>query len=411
MAIFGPPFMPYPHFVLALFSMLLMITTYRGLSKTVMLSSGSYRWLLAMLIWASYTVIVGLGVSLFVGDIVNTGHYISIFNRYGMLIVVSIPTTTCLLCYGYLKGYDYHFYIETIVHAGLIEGFCAIAAFLSPTIKSFFISLMARFGDSTLYSNTWYITVRSYGFASGLVDLFGLGIAIIAGISFFYGCFEKRRYIIYSLIISVAALLNARTGVVLYALALIIGLVYLIRTGRIKGIFRVFVFLLIVYLIIREGLQFVDKSSATFGWLQQGFEGIASFLKTKSIGSEDTTNPLYSLMNTQSWILPNIFRTIIGTGHTLYQAEGYKHSDIGYINEIWLSGVIGCVWLYGNIIKVAIKYWKNKTPLIRLSCVYILICYFVFNIKGAALGYNAGAMAMMMFLFIFNFCSIQEEYY
>ena len=87
------------------------------------------------------------------------------------------------------------FFIEVLCGAGIIEGFTAIFAFISPTVKNIFVSVMRQNTGATLYSNEWYITVRSYGFAGTLVDLFGMGVAIIAGIAFFYGVIKKRRYV------------------------------------------------------------------------------------------------------------------------------------------------------------------------------------------------------------------------
>ena len=183
--VFAPPLIPYPYLFLTIFSFLMLITTYKRKVWIFLKRSGIYYWLLAMAVLAMYTVCVPMLISMFCNDIVNMSHYVSVINRYGVLIVVVSVCVTYLLCKTERDGYSYEFLLESLINAGLIEGVCAVLAFLFPGIKSIFIFFMKRFSESRLYYNTWYITVRSYGFASTLVDVFGLGIGLIAGISFF----------------------------------------------------------------------------------------------------------------------------------------------------------------------------------------------------------------------------------
>lgn len=228
--IFAPPIIPYPQLVLMMVSLILVIGQYRNLYKMVTVKSSMNIWLKGMVLWAMYVVVISLGESLLVGDIVDFPHYIHIFNRYGMLSIVGIPCCLFILCEFQKHNYDISFPIECIINAGIVEGICSIAAFVSPEIKSVFISMMEKFTGGT-YS-IWYTTVRSYGFAGTLVDTFGYGIALIAGICFFYGIIKKRKYIIYSFIIAIATLLNSRTGVAIYFISIGISVLYVLKNAR-----------------------------------------------------------------------------------------------------------------------------------------------------------------------------------
>lgn len=401
--IFAPPFMPYPHLALAVMSGLLLLSKYGTSWRKVLGLCSMKGWLMNILAFAMYIMIVPLSVSLFCDDIVDGSHYLTIINRFGVLLFVVVPCVGLFLCGLYRKGLDERFFIETIIYAGMIEGCCAILAFLSPRLKGFFISLMQRFVGYGLYENTWYLTVRAYGFSRNLLDLFGLGIALIAGIAFFYGVAEKRKFIIYSLVIAAATFLNSRTGLIIYLIAIVYSLIYLAMTGHKRVMFKALVSIGIMFMGVYYIFKMIKLNSYTYNWLNTGINSVLYFFRNKTFqgGSSDS---MMNLFVNQSWQLPRGFRAIIGTGHTLYQAKGYAHSDVGYINDIWLAGIIGCIFLYGFIFMNCIYIVKNSNYIVfKFVSIYLLIATMVFNIKGTVLGYNPGAVVIFLLMFGMKF--------
>lgn len=397
--VFAPPLIPYPHLFLTILSFLMLVTTYKRTAWTVLKKSGIYNWVLAMVLLAMYTVCIPLPISMICGDIVNLSHYISVINRYGVLVVAVSVCATYLLCTAEKKRYSYDFLIECLINAGLIESSCSILAFLSPKVKNLFIFFMGKFSESYLYSNAWYITVRAYGFASTLVDVFGLGIGIIAGVCFFYGIIGKKRYIIESLIIAVATLLNSRTGVLVYAIAVALSIAYVVFKGNPKMVLTTFAAIGLLAVGALLVLEIMKTNEYTTGWVQAGVSSITNFLRGgKSQGDNDA---IALLFRDDYWNYPPFPRILVGTGHSLYGANGYVHSDVGYVNELWLFGVAGCMLLYGNIADMCISL-KKKTQIsmFKYAAIFVMAAYFFFNIKGAALGYNPGAVAMFLIIFI-----------
>lgn len=397
--IFAPPIIPYPQLVLMLISVIFVIGRYRNSYRIVAMKSGMNTWIKGMILWVMYVVVISLGESLLVGDIVDLPHYMHIFNRYGMLSIVGMPCCIFVLCELQKHNYDISFFIECIINAGIIEGICSIVAFLSPTIKGVFVSLMEKFTGST-YS-VWYTTVRNYGFAGTLVDTFGYGIALIAGICFFYGIIKNQKYILYSLIIAIATLLNSRTGVAIYFISIGISALYVFRKGSLKYLKVIFVAVLVIGLGSFIAFQFLKTNKATLGWVMKAVNSVTNLLGGNGLKNADSADPVKLLFTTQSLELPSLFRMIVGTGHSLYEARGYRHSDIGYINELWLCGIIGCDMLYGLLILLMSKLIRSKNEIARFSGIYMLLAYFVFNVKGIALGYNPGAITMFIVIFIF----------
>ena len=404
--IFAPPIVPYIHLILAIFSALLVLVKFRSTGKAVLVESGIYRWAWSIVIWLLYSFSIPLLVSALIGDIINISNYTQTINRYGVLVFCTVFSGTAFLSFIREKNLPFFFFVECIIDAGIIEAICSILAFFSPKIKNAFIFIMNRSGTG-LYNNNWYITVRAFGLANTLVDLFGLGIAIIAGICFIYGIMYKRRYILFSPFIAVSTLLNSRTGVLLYVLIVIVSSIYFFAQKRARYIIVATVALIVLVTVTYVAMYYLATKSDTFKWVKSGLNSIVYFLKKWSV--EDRTNSLGLVFYKNSWILPDPIRTIIGTGHSLYRAEGYPHSDVGYINEIWISGIIGCAWLYSTQIKLAMRSIRGNVELFRICSLAILICYFVFNIKGAALGFSPGGNVMILCLMGFSCFTSHEQ--
>lgn len=403
--IFAPPFVPYPHLWLTIVSFFLLITRYRKRAKKILNQSGIQKWILTMTVLAGYTLCIPIPISMFCNDIVNISHYISVINRYGVLLVTVSICGTYLFCTWERRSIDENSFIECIINAGLIEAMCAILAFLSPAVKTFFIFFMSRFSESRLYFNTWYITVRSYGFASTLVDVFGFGVGLIAGLCFHYGIFYNKIYIFESIIIAIPALLNSRTGVLIYLFAIMLSVYYVAKID-LKKTLKVIVSISFLLLLGKTILDVVYTNEYTASWVKSGFKSISDYLKGKA--SNDRNDAIYSLFNVQSWEVPTFPRILFGTGHSLYGATGYRHSDIGYINEVWLFGIIGCLFLYSSIIRQSFRMINSNKAFFQLLGFLVLSAYFFFNIKGTALGYNPGAVTM--FLLIFSITYFNNKY-
>jgi hypothetical protein len=398
--VFAPPLIPYPHLFLTILSFLVLITKYKKAVWRVLKKSGIYNWILTMVLLAMYTACIPLPISMLCNDIVNTSHYMSVISRYGVLVVAVSVCVTYLLCKTERDGYGYEFLLESLINAGLIEGVCAALAFLVPGIKNIFIFFMKKFSESYLYSNTWYITVRSYGFASTLVDVFGLGVALIAGICFFYGITRKKRYIVESIVIAIATLLNSRTGLLVYLIAIVLSLLYVLQKGDVRRILSTFIAIGLLLVIGLKILEIMSTNEYTAGWFSSGINSITSFFDgTKSNNASNDAMSL--LFQDKFWKWPSFPRILVGTGHSLYLAQGYSHSDVGYVNEVWLFGIFGCAILYGEIVRLCWSMTRKANKYIfKFSAIFLMTAYFFFNIKGAVLGYNPGAVAMFIVVFV-----------
>ena len=409
MLIFAPPIVPYAHLVLAVYSVIMLLLKYPADWKNSFFSCGAYKWVYCMAFLLLYVIVIPLPISFVCDDVVNTSNYISVFNRFAVLLVVVVSCGVYLISQISEKELTSHFIIECIIDAGAIEGVLSALAFASPSIKNLFISLMRANSGMSIYNNTWYITVRSYGFAITLSDLIGLGSAFIAGVGFIYGVLYKRKFIALSIISIIPSLLNARTGIILYLLCIAVVTILCFFSGRIKSFAYIIVSVALIALVGRYMLEWISSNKYTTGWLMNGFDSVMNFLSKDSTTSTGSGDSLYNLFHKQSWELPGGIRMFLGTAHSLYRAQGYRQSDVGYINDIWIFGIIGALVMYSVIASMIIFIIRNSSDILfRYSAVFMGIALIVFNIKGSAIGYNPGASSILTTLFCMTYFTNKE---
>ncbi len=399
--LFSPPFLPYPHLLLAIFSIAMLMIFYRNKVLYIVSASEQWKWGLVWLFLFCYAVIIIILNWLLFQDVVQFGHYMSLFNRYFVLLLTVVPCVTYYLAYTKDKHITLEDTLRFMIGAALVETACVFLSFLSDPIHEFFLFFLKKYGDSRLYSNTWYLTIRSYGFAGTLVDVFGLGMGLLAGISLFYGILRKRRYMLYSILIALAGMMNARTTLIIYAISVGIAILYTLTHVRLKLILQWIAIIGCSILGLSFALSFLkEQNLATYDWIMNGIKSVQQVFK-----GEGTSDSLAVLFSDGFWnFSDNAFQLLFGAGHSLYSAEGYTHSDVGYVNEIWFIGIIGSLALYAFMIWLLTRcYLTTKNKLVRLCSIFFLLSYFVFNIKGSVLGYNPGAVVLFVAVFIFLF--------
>lgn len=399
--IFCPPIIPRFEIVLIGFSGIMIFLKYRSRFINTVFKSGVATWIKLMVGLACYVALIPLPLSaFFYNDVVQAGHYISLVNRYGLL------TAAILVCGSYLfmelerNGYGFEGFLKIVFYAGAIESTCSVLSLMFPSVKDLFVSLMLANTGNELYQNTWYITVRAYGFSNTLVDLFGLGISVIASSCLLYGVFKEKKFIFLSIYISIATALNSRTGLLIYLVCACLIVCYMMFTGSLKK-FLVGIIVLVSGVFGFNALMNSDiLDEATKGWIEDGFNSVYGLIETGKAESDS----LGVLFQDSWWELPKGIRMLLGTGHSRYGASEYVHTDIGYVNEIWLFGVVGICVLYMSIAFLIWQYsLKCKAKLLNCIGIILLVEYFVFNVKAVTLGYNPGAMSILLVLFGINY--------
>ena len=116
------------------------------------------------------------------------------------------------------------------------------------------------------------------------------------------------------------------------------------------------------------------------------------------------------LFSDRFWNIPTGLALVFGTGHSIYGAEGYPNSDVGYVNDLWLGGIIGTLILYAAFALLFIKAFKNTKEInVRCLILFFAVAILVFQVKANAIMFNAGTNTILPMLFFICFQSKQKS--
>lgn len=410
LVIFAPPVMPKFRFAIGILTAIYILTIRISEIKKVIIRTRIYVWAIGIVFFLLHMFFMLLINELVYGDTVNFSHYTSLYNRFLISLIEILPCCIYIIVKlnKYHCGIDRFFVI--IFRAALIEAVMVALTIISPNIKFFFNQLALLINKDSLIENRWYVTVRSYGFADTLLDTFGWGTGLLAGLSLIYGVFIKRKYVIVSFVLLISPLFNARTGIVMYALAFFTVIIYGFIKWKWKVIIQLVLGILLLIILLFITWQIIaDYYPATAGWIENGLRDIAAVFFNHKTNSKEGFG--FWFYEKSWWELPPIPRILTGTGHSRYMAEGYKHSDFGYVNDIWAGGIYGCIVLYGSALLFTMGIYKKLSKCYRVMVIYMLLTLFAFNVKGCAYGCNSGLVTYVLVAAYINYYYNSQEYY
>lgn len=395
--IYAPPLLPYTHLMLGIFLLGIILIRFNSRYFEVIRESGLKTWIKLMIITLIYVFILPIPMSALYDDIVDLPHYYHLFNRFAVLLFMEFTCGTYLLTNFKERNISFLSLIKLIIGIAMIQSMFACAAFVFPSVKEFFLNLMIHMGGTST-ENEGVILNRTFGFASSMLDQFGLCTGLIGGISFFLGVNYETKYIFYSLFIMVASLLNARSGIVIYVIAISLTIFFSIFINHnLKMIIKSFIMVFLIPAIFMITVQVISiYNDNTAIWLSKGVDSVVEFLDT---GSSDKDN-MAIITSDSFWELPDDLRVIIGTGHSRYEAEGYNHTDCGIVNDIWFVGILGVFVIYGTVLFLWLKvYRRGKDSLMKFIAIFFSCSFCVFDIKAVVIGYQPGGAIFFFMLF------------
>ena len=289
-----------------------------------------------------------------------------------------------------------------LVAAIIQSGFCFYAYF-NPSFQSWFIQKMVSYGYSEtrftqLSAFRWYGLATQLGFATPVVQTMLSVICLYKGI-----LMHNNKYYLTMIVLLLSAVINARIAVILFAIGLIVVMLYLFQKQK-KMIIR-FIAFFIVFLIISILVLRVMKSYsyANYNWI---VSGVLSFL-----GFEvDTTNAYVVgdyFSSSEKYRLPAFFDSVLGFGVTPVKLNIGFATDIGFVNDIWKYGIFLSFLIYYYIFKCSRKLSRigltEDTFPRTLIVVFLCIC----NIKGNIIA--ATPISAVFIIFICGFRSIKTD--
>lgn len=281
-----------------------------------------------------------------------------------------------------LKGF-----VSILIGAAILESLFVYLALFNVNAHTQFIQMIIASGTSSSeFFEEW--SFRSYGLASNLQYSSPIVLAI-ASLFAFSRWLDKGScwLLIISVALIPAAAINARTSLMIIVIGYVcLSLVRFMKKGMIKGVIVFVIATVAMYMFVK----YAPLTQQT-AWIKNGLSDILSIFGFQST-YEYSTFSYFS--NDSPYRLPNdLLALLFGTGSTIvYGSSLGTSSDIGFVNDIWLGGIVYTAamgvtlivivkMVHGRLIQI------NKTTAHSILLIFI-ICFVVGNMKGIFLSFN-----------------------
>ena len=417
--LFGPPVIPQVNtgLLTCLGACAALVIRFRGEILNSVKRSGAGRFSLLLLAFLGYLAVVTLVSTLVFHERVQTMHYITQWYRFFLIF----PCLTGASLYICLRARELNYTPEQLgmcfVWAACAQFVLAMAALMFPQLKEAFVSAIYRCTGDRYLTVKWITMRRGFGYSNSFVDSFGWGMGIVAALPFFAVSKKSFRPLLFVPIALFVTLVNARTGLLMAAIGGAASVPWLWksflaadRQRRKKAVKTVIAALLILCILltavfvfnkvtlrwaIGDVLSFIDDVTP-----ELTPEGTEEEPTTRRHLSDSKTSTADVLFSDRFWSLPPAGILLFGCGHSIFGAEGYPNSDVGYVNDLWLGGIFGCALLYGAFGAVFLTAFRRSTELKRkLLTVFLAVSFAVFQIKANAIMFCAGLNVMLPMLF------------
>lgn len=311
----------------------------------------------------------------------NSFRIIAIF-LYWIFDIIPACIVTLDVCYR--KKYKEIDLINIILIVGNIQGLLALLAFIYPNFKSAFMNRMIYSGFQAVYLQL--AEVRMYGVSSNLTYSTPIIQSMFAMIALYLAINKNIKYILFVPLTVFSAVINARTSVVI----MLIGIVAILLSAhkiRIKQIYRVTIIVFFSVVIISLIMYFVQKyAGETYKWLNDGIGEIIGFINGDKIGyfTYVSNSSMYSVPSGIDFIFG---KGILAMGEMKYNAP----SDIGWINDIWMGGIIYSIVIYISFLYILFQIYfcnNKKIAINKFLAIFSLGIFLVGNFKGIIISSN-----------------------
>lgn len=297
-------------------------------------------------------------------------------------------------------------FLKILVIVGLIQSIFVFASFFSSGIRTKLLSLISKNASysrikEAISAGHYTALRRNYGFADTLYDRFGYTCSVLCAVAFNLGLYKKKwGYYIASLIFVFCALVNARSGVVLCVIAMIVsGIIFFIyNNGSAKTALRFVGLVFAVCFVIVAFLHILKQYAPdTYEWVESG---LGSFFKVSDAITDSSETDFY--ISSETWFFPDILGFIFGTARDPYYTIG-RSTDNGYVEQIWYIGIIGLL-ISINLFVGSIKRTSRVciSQLERSILYTMIVLILVYMVKLFAFKNIPGTFIILSYCFFLN---------
>lgn len=288
-------------------------------------------------------------------------------------------------------------WLNNIFLVGFAGAIISVVSLLNPEFNQYIKGLQVL----SEYSKE--ATFRSFGLADGLTFSYGISQGIILCL-LILNSKNRLGYLIFSPLIIISCIFNARTGIVIIGLVLIYEIV---ANRRIK----LLAFLGIIFFLtvtFSEKLIFSVDNEGAIKYTSDFFLEIDDLLTGSSNADYNTADVLFEDMI----VLPSdSAEWIVGSGQSSFNSYT-DNTDIGFLLQLKYGGLLFILILYSLVGLMLLKTWKFKN--LRWFSILFLVSFIIANTKGDFIP-GTGAFRLLFFVYIYlisyqktNFIKLQN---
>jgi len=321
-------------------------------------------------------------------------------NSYGVKVLVNITfivlPNVIFICFEFLnKRYSFNQFITFILNIGLIQSIITILMFFIPDFRTI---AMESFLAAAPNKTEAIFNYRIYGFSSDFTFSMQLFQGFLMGIAIICSLFISKKYIIYVPFLMISSIVNGRSGIIFcLIITILVFLLIGIKKKNFKSIINIFVISLVFIFVINFGLkiaQFISED--TYEWIMRlNYE-------TSQLLNGNITGTYEALFNNMLFF-PKGMELIAGTGDRVFGGReiSYLSSDVGYVNDIYIGGLLFLIFFYIPIFKFLLTNYKLSYFQYAIS-VFCVVFIIIANYKGEIFRPNV----LIYGIFIIKFYSI-----
>ncbi|HOZ54114.1 MAG TPA: hypothetical protein PKY25_02160 [Bacilli bacterium] len=369
----------YSSYIILLFTLLIFLGVYwfkKDDSILIILKSKKIRTYIILTILASiYFAIRAISYGVAINNILNLRLIQSNFPIVYLL--------HCIIIIDQLKKlkYDTNNIIKFFINVGIIQSIICVLMVLSGRLHD--IALYIYYLDRPY--NAFVSSTRVFGLTSDYT--FGLQIitGLFCGLIFIYAFLQKQSKYYFAIpILLIATVLNGRLGIVIFGLSFFILLLFSLKNkDSLKRILKMGIILLLMFFVLLVILRILNSNAYNF--VIWAINDTINLVVKGELGGN-----YHVLFNEMMFLPKKILQIIFGIGARVIGKQGillgYPSSDIGYINDIFMGGIVYCTMLYIPFSMLLLSKYKNKKSknniLNKTVSIYLLISFFIINFKG-----------------------------
>lgn len=257
-------------------------------------------------------------------------------------ILVQVMHVLILIDAMTVVGYRREDMMKVLLNLGMLQGVICVLMLIFPRLRNVALSLYYLDREENIFISR----MRIYGISGDYTYFTPIYHGMLAGIALLYAVWGDGSYIAYLPFLLIAILLNGRWGLLIFLLSPITATIHLLVKGTISRRLIRYSAISLVMLILGVGVLGV-VSPYTYSWIVGGVQDTLDLVFRQEISGN------YAALADRMLYFPKGVNLIFGEGHRVYShhgiSRGYNPSDIGYVNDLFMGGLLYVSVLYGTI--------------------------------------------------------------